>query len=459
MLSILVEVRHGETTIDQRERPLRRLPDQQIGVLYQGVVYPLIAQRYIDVSSRWFYPSDCPVLLEVPSEWRGDANAEGTCWHLDTSGYYSYVFVNGSDAVHTAAKQALETAGFRISRTGRSFREADDGANYDWFLRLEVEGERRPSGWEIDQALSGLKGQIEEKQTERRVVAGIEELEVRGKRQSRAIQEQVVERPSLVASAEGQLAEREHEVASLRSALEQDRAVHERERGLLREQMALLRGAIGEYSRRLDRLNSSDAPAAEEVKHLNERLLALQDERREESRAAEALAEDLEKAIDEWDRASREATNAKAVVETLNGQIEDLQAALTAIQRTTARETEARSRSASKRSRLVDLEVTIEALLPEMRLIAGSLDFIAHEVFDRRNLFTVLRQLSHDPGDMQSKRVQGGGRWLERHFNTGQSNDGRIYYRKLKDSTATAYDVLISDKHNQPRDLQRLKAV
>jgi hypothetical protein len=50
----------------------------------------------------------------------------------------------------------------------------------------------------------------------------------------------------------------------------------------------------------------------------------------------------------------------------------------------------------------------------------------------------------------------GAERWLERHFGTGRSDDGRIYFRKRDDGR---YDVLISDKAAQRRDIDRLKGL
>lgn len=459
MQTILVEVRHGGATVDQRERPLRRVPDGGIGVIYQGVVYPLTTERCIDLAGRWFYPSDCPVLLDPPPECQfGGLSTERATWHLDTSGFYSYVFVNGSQVFHDTARRALETAGFRVSRSGRTFREADDGVTYDWYLRLEVEGERRPSNWEIDQALSGLLAAEPEKAGQEDVGTGTEVSDVDFASASSAVRRQLTEWQARVSVSERQLAEREHEVASLKLELERGRESQARKQTLLKDQMALLRGAISEYRRLASLPNPNDAPAKEDARRMTEQLASIEEERNRQNLAVQALAKDLERAMDEWDKADREAANARGEVDLLKGQVEDLQSALAASQRAADRESEANLRSSARKNHVKDLEVTMEVLLPELRLIAGSLEFIAHEVFDRRNLLTALHLLGRDPAAVQSKRVQGAAGWLERHFNTGQSNDGRLYFRKAKESAASAvYDILVSDKHNQPRDLRRLK--
>jgi hypothetical protein len=93
-------------------------------------------------------------------------------------------------------------------------------------------------------------------------------------------------------------------------------------------------------------------------------------------------------------------------------------------------------------------------LLPRLDFVAGSLDFAMEEVLDRRHLFADLRALHDAPETLQSKRVGSTDRWLERHFSTGRSDDGRIYFRKGKGG---GYDVLISDKAAQARDIDKLK--
>jgi hypothetical protein len=79
---------------------------------------------------------------------------------------------------------------------------------------------------------------------------------------------------------------------------------------------------------------------------------------------------------------------------------------------------------------------------------------VAEEVFHRRDLFLDLRTLHDTPESLPSKKVRGTEGWLERHFSTGRSDDGRVYFKRRHDGT---YDVLVSDKAAQLRDIERLK--
>ena len=76
MPTIAVEIAKGAEALETRDRPLRRLPDGRVGVVFQGAVFPLIDRRRIDVSGRWFYPADCPVLMDLPAEWDLDQDAQ-----------------------------------------------------------------------------------------------------------------------------------------------------------------------------------------------------------------------------------------------------------------------------------------------------------------------------------------------------------------------------------------------
>ncbi|HXT79192.1 MAG TPA: hypothetical protein VN702_06490, partial [Acetobacteraceae bacterium] len=53
------------------------------------------------------------------------------------------------------------------------------------------------------------------------------------------------------------------------------------------------------------------------------------------------------------------------------------------------------------------------------------------------------------------KSVQGAAGWWERHVSDGQANTGRLYALYVGD--LRRWDVLISDKAEQPRDMTWLK--
>lgn len=90
--------------------------------------------------------------------------------------------------------------------------------------------------------------------------------------------------------------------------------------------------------------------------------------------------------------------------------------------------------------------------LPRIRWMGDSLDVLDQlRTLDR--VAHVLQQLSRNPGDVKGTRIERARGWRERHYNTGDSDDGRLYYRVEHDIV----EVLVSLKHDQQRDLTRLR--
>jgi hypothetical protein len=103
-----------------------------------------------------------------------------------------------------------------------------------------------------------------------------------------------------------------------------------------------------------------------------------------------------------------------------------------------------------------ELEVAASALLPRLDLIGSSMRFISVELPDRAILWKALAEL-----DRQERRIppawkslSGHSGWWERHFSTGQDNQGRIYARAT--GTPARWQVLVSHKQDQLMDLKRI---
>lgn len=103
-------------------------------------------------------------------------------------------------------------------------------------------------------------------------------------------------------------------------------------------------------------------------------------------------------------------------------------------------------------SRKDELSAAIRILLPDVRLLRDSLDVIVQEVESCEPILQELQRLSRAPGDVRGERVEAAPRWKERHFRTGQRDDGRLYYTQ-RDGTWMA---LVSFKNSQARDVEYL---
>ena len=102
------------------------------------------------------------------------------------------------------------------------------------------------------------------------------------------------------------------------------------------------------------------------------------------------------------------------------------------------------------------LTVMAAATLPRITFLAGSVSFIAVELSDRSAIWQILADLDRqDRGQPNGwKRLGGHPSWWERHFATGQDDQGRVY-GKLSDDPRR-WSVLVSHKQDQANDLRRL---
>ena len=70
-------------------------------------------------------------------------------YHYDNSGYYGYVVFNGDERALNGLRNALgqgrQSHGLGWYRYGKSFRPANDGRMYDWYIRLHSGGNEKPA--------------------------------------------------------------------------------------------------------------------------------------------------------------------------------------------------------------------------------------------------------------------------------------------------------------------------
>ena len=114
------------------------------------------------------------------------------------------------------------------------------------------------------------------------------------------------------------------------------------------------------------------------------------------------------------------------------------------------------AKSTPRAGRLMRDEVAgvAAALLPRLRLLGGSLDFMATELSDRGPVWRALGELDRNAHGMPIgwKGVAGKQGWWERHFPTGQDNQGRLYARLA----GATWVVLVSHKQGQAADIRNL---
>jgi hypothetical protein len=104
----------------------------------------------------------------------------------------------------------------------------------------------------------------------------------------------------------------------------------------------------------------------------------------------------------------------------------------------------------------VELEVAATALLPRLDFVGTSMRFISVELPDRAILWKALAELDRQERGIPSawKSLSGYSGWWERHFSTGQDNQGRVYARAI--GSPARWQVLVSHKQDQAIDLKRI---
>lgn len=120
-------------------------------------------------------------------------------------------------------------------------------------------------------------------------------------------------------------------------------------------------------------------------------------------------------------------------------------------------ETAPKAAAPGRPNRLVtELEVAAAALLPRLDFIGTTMRFICVELPDRAILWRSLAELDRQERGIPPawKSLSGQSGWWERHFSTGQDNQGRIYARAT--GTPARWQVLVSHKQDQPMDLKRI---
>lgn len=167
-------------------------------------------------------------------------------------------------------------------------------------------------------------------------------------------------------------------------------------------------------------------------------------------------------------RLQTELAEARNVVEATSARAQDREALLSSLDAMAARLAEAEAEAAGLRSRLeaapvvapkvnrleVELGIAAAALLPRIDFVRNSLRFISVELPERDILWKALAALDRQERGLPPawKSLSGHPGWWERHFSTGQDNQGRIYARAA--GTPSRWQILVSHKQDQPMDLR-----
>ncbi|MBQ4915280.1 HIRAN domain-containing protein [Maribacter sp. MMG018] len=94
----------------------------------------------------------------------------------------------------------------------------------------------------------------------------------------------------------------------------------------------------------------------------------------------------------------------------------------------------------------------INLTLPKVQFMGDSIDVLNNEIQDYSGPLKKIKEILNN-NNYKAKKIKTLNGWFELHFNTGQRDDGRLYYRRC----AHQLDVLVSFKKTQSKDIQFLK--
>jgi hypothetical protein len=421
MIRVPVQFIQG-TSVETSAHQLRRLPQGKWGVLVDGLVFPIDAAGMVNLDGQSFYPRDCPPALDLPEEFlrMAERTAILNCRMEASPAGYSILHLDGSDDQISETVAALEARGSQIDCFGTAYRAADNGQQYQWFIRLK------------DSNIDPWK-----------VASCVGHLESGGPN--------IVLDPR-IAELGARLARTGDALANAEAALSEQETRHQQSLEAISVQAAMLRAAMEAQRERADAESNARHRLANEVENLATQLAKSRDGV-DNADTVRQLEQQLNEALAGWIDADVSTKAAETARRQAEEQLEKLQEALA--QAKTDRPVSAPK---SRRNRQADLETSFSMLLPSLVFLRDSLRFAAEQVFDLRALLIQLTRLNVNQINLlEGKKLRDANKWWESHFSTGQGRDGRLYYRQTGGNPVSTYQVLLSDKLAQSRDLEWLR--
>ena len=148
MINVVV-ARNNQFINWANSRPARCLPNGNLGVVYQGLVMPVYSQRFenelsIEMSDAGFSKAECSFWnadtpFQTSDQIQPDENLN---WYIETNQFGHYFVFDGDELIADRVINCLENYNIEIRSSGLSSRCADNGHQYDWYLRLQFDGTR-----------------------------------------------------------------------------------------------------------------------------------------------------------------------------------------------------------------------------------------------------------------------------------------------------------------------------
>ncbi|MCY4023740.1 MAG: hypothetical protein OXF32_09850 [Anaerolineaceae bacterium] len=383
-------------------------------------------------------------------------------FHYDNSGYYGYIVFNGDeqtrDRLRNALGQGRQSHGLGWYRYGKSFRPANDGRMYDWYIRLHSGGNEKPAAKAVDEFLrsylqppasspqppetqsTGLAPQQtgEDYLRVQKVIASLEGTEARFRKElnrlgqdSSLAQGEVLNRLRVIEAGVSNLQEVTGSVSEARF-----------EAVRLQDRLEEARDELEEKDRQIDDLNKqlSTTDRSAEIQELNARIRRHNNkvnyqegliakhkkelqEIRSDNNALEARLKSSNIKKDEWEEKYHKL---KSEIPSDSGIDSDEES----------------------------FETTVAKLAPQMYLIRGTTDIVRHEFEHSKPVLDLLRRIVLIK-DFNGRNKIANTKWRESHVG---NTDWRMYFCKEKRLMNGRIVAFLSDKNSQPDDIRWMQA-
>lgn len=109
-----------------------------------------------------------------------------------------------------------------------------------------------------------------------------------------------------------------------------------------------------------------------------------------------------------------------------------------------------------KRNKIFDslFNSMMQIFLPNVTFIRDSIDILQNEVENYSVALSKIMEINTDKL-YKAKKIKTLDKWFEIHFNTGQKDDGRIYFKRLGENL----QILVSYKKSQKEDIEYLRKI
>lgn len=349
-------------------------------------------------------------------------------WYIETNFYGHYVLIDGSDEYLNEVVNRLEVHGLKIRRRDRSYRAADNGHMYDWFIRLDFEGTREEVLEKVKSALEGDTSDEEfitqEDQTVVSLHKELEELSFQTNpeiaerllKRIEQLKEQISKRKKLTeqttSSSEVPL---ESELESSRNEVADYKRLLKRAEVEAKNESTLLKAKISELEVEIDALQTNklnNITSGQESTKLRTEIATLKNNFKEQEKTLLTLATDFE----------QEAIQYKKDFDNLRKEYEELEKENVSLRGKT-----------NKHNQTNKIINRIEQFFSHFKNITihPETSQIVFEKFPNAvSLFEVFNRL--DKGERVPATKINGSKlgWFKvlQHIKTGNDNLGRIYY-------------------------------